>query len=330
MGLGMDARICTYIRSDISPTESSSIAIVTLLKAGLNADSLEIKMGIRWLLKNIDTEIDSLEDQYDSIQNNRKSKGYSLAIYKCNDIEAIQLIEINNKIDMLESKQDTLRKEYNDVFYKQYAIESLALHENFKENKYEIILDNDYNNKIYTNDKDLYINKAKQANSSIEVREYIKYNNHIKHECNKPYLRTVYSYNSTHDIYYHADIHQLNYGDYKQIWTNSKGNILQLKETGYTNNNEEIYSHGINVFGQEWITLHKPFGSAIYEEITRYKTINDNKYSKYYHDINTLKHFVLNQLTKDIQDIIYNLLDKLRANKSYKYDIDYIRDFIMI
>jgi squalene-hopene/tetraprenyl-beta-curcumene cyclase len=44
------------IRSDISPTESSSIAIVTLLKAGLNADSLEIKMGIRWLLKNIDTE----------------------------------------------------------------------------------------------------------------------------------------------------------------------------------------------------------------------------------------------------------------------------------
>jgi Squalene cyclase len=44
------------VKIDISNIENTATAVATLLRAGIKADNLHIKMGIRWLLKNRDFE----------------------------------------------------------------------------------------------------------------------------------------------------------------------------------------------------------------------------------------------------------------------------------
>ncbi|AKB54468.1 hypothetical protein A9239_17025 [Methanosarcina sp. A14] len=44
------------VKIDISNIENTATAVATLLRAGIKANNLEIKMGIRWLLKNKDFE----------------------------------------------------------------------------------------------------------------------------------------------------------------------------------------------------------------------------------------------------------------------------------
>lgn len=280
---------------------------------------------LREEIKLIDTQLDNLWDEHEKIQNNRKIKGYSLAVYKCSDSEALEVIKIDKQMDALELKQDNLLKQYNELSTLKYKEESLKEHENFINNKYEIVINNDYNNKIHTNDKDLYINQADCNQQNIKIYEYIDLNKELKHEVNKPILKRIYAYNPKQDIYYISIPHQTGYKPYLEKWYNSKGDILQLIETGYTNNNKEIYTKIINMFSQEIITLHKPFDSASYVTMTKYKENN-----KLYFSIGTLKHFILDNISKDMQETIDNLLNKLKANKEYKYDIDYIRDFVLI
>lgn len=288
----------------------------------MNNIDLKLK-SLKQQIKTIDLEIDKSIEKSDKIQLNRKSKGYSLAVYKCTDAEAIEVVELDSKIKQLEINQDNLRSEHMKLYMEKYKEESLLYHAKFKDNRYEIIYNNDVENKIYTNDKDYYINKSLSEKVDISVFEYINYNKTLNSNVNKPILRTLYNHDISKDNYFNADVHQDGYSNYRETYTDSKGNIKQLIEYGYNNQNEEIYSRMINIFGDEFISLHKPFSSGSYVVVSKMRNSNT-----YYMTRGTLSHSKFTELSTEVRELFNDILYKLSRYKDYKYDVEYIKEFM--
>lgn len=93
-------------------------------------------------IKNIDIKLDILDAQYWDIQNHRKSQGLSLAIYRCTDPEAMQLISIDNKTKELERLQDQLLKEKRDESDRQWNKQLCKLIKLYGGKKYKIEINN--------------------------------------------------------------------------------------------------------------------------------------------------------------------------------------------
>mgnify|MGYP000943458628 CR=1 FL=1 len=93
-------------------------------------------------IKDIDIKLDKLDTQYWNIQNHRKSQGLSLAIYKCSDPEALQLIQIDNKTKELEKLQDQLLKEKRDESDQQWTKQLCKLIKLYGGKKYKVEINN--------------------------------------------------------------------------------------------------------------------------------------------------------------------------------------------
>lgn len=275
-------------------------------------------------LNSIDDEINNLDNTYKTIQNSRKLQGLSLAIYACNDIQSLELQKIDNNIKTLENKEDSLRNELKAlqlIDWKQFCkIE----HEHFKDNKYMVIYNKDYQNKIYTNDP-LYIEELKamsiKENKDISIFEYIEYNHKIDITVNRPQLTCIYEFISEIKAVYNCIPHQLNYIPYSKVWKTLDGQLMQLEERGYNKNNEEIMTRLINLWGTEIINM-KNTSIMDYMGIGRQDK----------HDI-TIKYQnvssrVKNNHDSDIKTIIDNTLKGLSKNHDYKYNTDYLRNFM--
>jgi hypothetical protein len=295
---------------------------------GSSVPSLNSKIdNIKNELDNIENDIVNLESEYKTIQDIRVNKGYSKAIYVCNDNEAIQLQQIDKHIKELEIKEDTLRDELKELRLQIHKYNCLESQYKFNDCRYQIIYDNDTTNKLYTNDYNNYIVKAIQDNKDISVFEYIDYNNNINKAVNMPVLKCIYKYVSQYQYTYNCIPHQDGYSSYKEVWTDNKGNILQLIERGYNNSNIELYHRMINIFGTECIWV---YNNSIENTITidRYKHSDAKKSNidiKYRIKKDRSKH----DIDRDIKDIITNALNSVSKNKNYNYDVEHIRTFML-
>ena len=265
-------------------------------------------------IKELDNKIDQLCIEYEEIQATRKLKGFSLAIYNCNDKEALKLIEIDNRIRELEKLQNEMLKEYKEQFYKQYSIKCIEAHKPFKDNRYKVIINN--SKIIYTNDIQVY---KEDRENNILINEYIDYNNTINKEVNMPILKTIYNYDKDTNILYTAIPHQLNYSNYKEVTTNLNTNKSNIIERGFDNNNNEIYW-----LYNDYLSIHNNFNSS------NYISIAASKNKKGYYIREGLKGYSLSVLATDMRKIISKLLTKLKNNKNYNYNIENLKDILSI
>jgi hypothetical protein len=133
----------------------------------------------------IDAKLDILDDEYSSIQANRKSKGLSLAIYKCSDSEALQLVEIDNKMKSLEKLQDDLQQQRKQLSNKEYYIKSNKLVKEYDNKKYKVVIN--YNETIFTDNFHEVVNKYIDNNKiKIQVFKllYLNHEKYLPHEIN--------------------------------------------------------------------------------------------------------------------------------------------------
>ena len=268
-------------------------------------------------LKDINNRIESLMDKADDIKAIRESKGYSRAILKCSDIEAKQLIKVYDEMDKLELKEDQLHLELKQLRSEEYSKECVKAHNNFKEYKYRVNIKEGGNNKIiYTNNIEEY-KTIKDKN--ITILEYIDYNNMISHKCNMPVLRTIYTYNIDYKYTVETIINQLNYSNYKTIYKSNDGST-SFYEYGLDKNNNDIYFRF-----NDYISIHNDYGSS------NYISISKDKNSNIYHihrrgNIN----YKVTSLDKELQEMLYKQLKRLESNKSYKYNIQELKDILNI
>ncbi|HCL4447274.1 TPA: hypothetical protein N2D16_002879 [Clostridium botulinum] len=305
------------------------------------------KLSIEQLKNNInsiDIELNTLDDTYDLIQNNRIKNGLSRAIYKCTDKESIQLRDIDKKMTELENLQDKLIKELKEIRFTLHKEECKKAHLKFKDYKYLVRYSYYENDKcklikeIYTNNCKQYITVDMQYlnsiySNSIVILEYTNYNNILDKTVNMPYLETIYNFGHiktillqpSNNIIYTCIPHQKGYKPYLEKWTDLKGNILQLIENGYTNCNKEISTRIINLWRQEFITIHKYFNSNKFLSTTKSNSckniIIDCNSSVYYKKYASKKDIEI-----DIHELIQNTILKLSKNKDYKYNIEYIKN----
>ena len=268
-------------------------------------------------LKNINNRIESLMDKADDIKAIRESKGYSRAILKCNDIEAKQLIKVYDEMDKLELKEDQLYLELKQLRSEEYSKEYIVAHNNFKEYKYRVDIIEATNKKtIYTNDIAEY---KLIRDKNVTILEYIDYNNTIAHNCNMPFLKAIYSYNIDYKYTVESIINQYNYPNYKTIYKSSDGST-SFYEYGLDKNNNDIY-----IRFNDYISIHNDYGSS------NYISISKDKNSNIYHihrrgNIN----YKVTSLDKELQEMLYKQLKRLESNKSYKYNIQELKDILNI
>lgn len=273
---------------------------------------------IRKELKDIDNRIESLMDKANYIKAIRESKGYSKAILKCNDIEAKQLIKVYYEMDELELKEDQLHLELKQLRNIEHSKECIAAHNNFKEYKYRVDMI-EANNKetIYTNDIEEY---KLIRDKNVTISEYINYNNTIDKTVNMPVLRTLYTYNKEYKYITESIINQFNYSNYKTIYKNVESESSSFYEYGMDNNNNDIYFRF-----NDYISIHNDYGSNNYISITKYK--DSNIYNIHRRENINYK---TTSLDKELQDILYKLFKRLENNKSYKYNIQELKDILNI
>jgi len=134
-------------------------------------------------IKDIDIKLDILDVKYSKIQNHRKSQGLSLAIYKCSDPEALQLIQINNKTKELERLQDQLLKEKREESDRQFYKGTCELIKSYGNKKYKVKI----NNKVVTMTDNFHeAIKNTKVTDSIKVSKLVECNNskYLPHEVN--------------------------------------------------------------------------------------------------------------------------------------------------
>lgn len=93
-------------------------------------------------IEDIDIKLDILDAQYWDIQNHRESQGLSLAIYKCSDPEALQLIQIDNKTKELEKFQNRLLQEKRNDSDQQWHKQLCKLIKFYDNKKYKVEINN--------------------------------------------------------------------------------------------------------------------------------------------------------------------------------------------
>jgi hypothetical protein len=137
---------------------------------------------------NIDAKLDILDDKYSSIQANRKANGLSLAIYKCSDPEALQLIEIDNKMQSLEKLQDDLQQERKQLATKEYHIRVNKWIKSYGNKKYKIVIN--HNETMFTDNFHEVISQYINNNKiKIQVFKLI----YLNHEKYLPYEINIYN-----------------------------------------------------------------------------------------------------------------------------------------
>lgn len=121
-------------------------------------------------IKDIDVKLDILDAQYFDIQANRKSQGLSLAIYRCSDPEALQLIEIDKKMKDLEDLQDQLLQEKREESSHQFHFQTYKLIKFYGSKKYKV----EINNKNIAITDDFYeVIKSTKSTDKIKVSKLV-------------------------------------------------------------------------------------------------------------------------------------------------------------
>lgn len=280
----------------------------------LNTTGKELE-NLKNELKSVDQEINRQLEKYRAIEETREDLGYSKAIYKCEDIEAKQLIIITNKVEELENKYDEILEVIKEIRSKDYSKRCIESHNNFINNKYMIRFNDET---IYVDNIDGYINSTDRE---IIIMEYIDYNNTIDKTVNMPKLKTIYKYDDSGGHRYKVNniINQSNNTNYEEIYTNVDSNISYTSINLLDNNNNE-YGY---IF-DDYICIHKKYSSPTYFTLSKNKDIDK------YHINEKAISYNVNNLDTDKLECIYRILTKLKNNKSYKYNIQEIKNMLNI
>lgn len=276
-------------------------------------------------MKNIEVKIDFLCDKYKEIQNTRIRDGLSLAIYKCNDVRAKSLIEINSLIETEYSKIDSLKNKINEIEIKTLKESCIAAHKKIK-GRFLVRIPNCED--IYVDSKQElkeYILKCRESKTNLSILEYIDYNNSLNKEVNMPYLYGIFSLDFNKDLETKLVPHQKNYAPYfnetKRI---SNGKVLDRRIRGYNSSNDEIfYNYMFN--NRNKMCFHEPYSTndcmMISKEDNGVFLVENGKETNY----DTILVKVLNTKQSSLINKIINSLNKC---KDYNYDIESIVNFI--
>lgn len=272
--------------------------------------------AIKKELKDIHNKINFLIDKANDISEIRESKGCSKAIFKCNDIEAKQLIKVYDEMDKLELKEDKLHLELKQLLHEEYTKKCVEAHNKFKGFKYKVNIGKGVNKSvIYTNEIDEY-KLIKDKN--VTILKYINYNNTIDKTVNMPFLKDVYYYDVNYKYTVKSIINEDNYANYKTTYLhNSK---MSFYEYGLDKDNNDIYFRS-----NDYLSIHNNYGSTNYISISKHK--NSDVY--YVHRRGNIN-YETTSLDKEILDMLYKQLERLENNKNYNYDIQELKDILNI
>lgn len=260
----------------------------------------------------IEEKLNKLDDEYDNIQNTRKEKGLSLAIYKCNDKEALKLIEIDEQIKNLENTYDRYEKILKQLKEKEYKKEVKEERQKQEGYKYKIISSKKV---TYSNSFLEELKKCIKNKIDCIVFEYsLDTDNLYNKEINKPFMWDIYRYNSKNN----SLTTKVNNSCYKSFVEHKKyfdSNIYYHHVTFYDNSNNELGYFMHNIFGQDILCIHNNFGS------NKYKTITIVKENGHIKD---------RKIIQNNYELLNNTLIKISKNKNYKYNIDFYKNFLGI
>lgn len=220
-------------------------------------------------IKVIDEQLDILDNKYTAIQSNRKSKGLSLAIYKCTDNEALQLIKIDEQMKVLERKQDKLKAEYNKNYSIEYKKQVDALVKSYDNYKYKVVINHNKDTAQFTNNFHDVI-KNYTDNDTIQVLKllYLHQDNKLPQEI-EVYNHSINQWNLLEENrYYYTD------NDYlleKQLYYNHKliNKFIyrgDMDITAYCHNNITFVSIN-NIEGNYGIEITKENNNISYRTI---------------------------------------------------------------
>lgn len=261
-----------------------------------------------------------LMDQADAIKNSRESKGLSKAILKCNDIEAIELINVYNELNNIELKEDQLHEELKNIRYEEHKENCKIEQANYIDNKYRVnIVDNGNITIAYTNDIEEY---KSIRDRNITIMEYIEYNNTIDKTINIPVLKTIYSYNKEYNCIVNNTVNQSNNMNYKEEYINLDNGNRTIRIYLLDSNNTYL-----GFYESDYISISELTGLYSHDNIN---ITHRNDSARYYITKGSTNNTVVNDLNKDITDRINKTLIKLKNNKSYNYNIDEIKELLGI
>ena len=263
-------------------------------------------------MNKIEKKLNKLDDEYDNIQNMRKEKGLSLAIYKCNDKEALKLIEIYEQIKNLENVYDRYEKklkQHEEKKYKQKVKEERQKQERYK---YKIISNKKvtYSNTFLEELKECIKNKI----DCIVLEYSLETDNLYNKEVNKPFMWDIYRYNSKNNSLT-TKVHNSCYKSFIEHKKYFDSNIYYHHVTFYDNSNNELGYFMHNIFGQDILCIHNNFGSDKYKTIRIVKE-NDNIKDR--------------KIIQNNYELLNNTLIKISKNKNYKYNINFYKNFLGI
>lgn len=263
-------------------------------------------------MNRIEEKLNKLDDEYDNIQNMRKEKGLSLAVYKCNDKEALKLIEIDEQIKKLENTYDRYKKILKQLKEKKYKQEVKEERQKQEGYKYKIISNKKvtYSNTFLLELKECIKNKI----DCIVLAYSLETDNLYNKEINKPFMLDIYRYNSKNN----SLITKVNNSYYKSFIEHKKyfdSNNYYHCVIFYDNSNNELGYFMHNIFGQDILCIHNKFSS------NKYKTITIIKENGYIKD---------KKIIQNNYELLNNILTKISKNKNYKYNIDFYKNFLGI
>ena len=267
---------------------------------------------VKTKMKDIDKSIETLEDLYYDIQNSRKEKALSLAIYKCDDSEALKLRKIDTEIKELENIHDRYKKIL--IYLKNKECVKKVFEERKKQEgyKYKIIInkrDISYSHSFIDILKECIKNKV-----DCTVLEYIpEVDDLYNKEVNTPFIRDIFRYNSKKNTLT-TKIFNSNYGIYMKHERYFDYDFYYHHVTFYDNSKNELGYYMHNIYGDDIITIHNNFGSQEYKSIKFIKN-NDN---------------ILKEKVLDNYEFISKILNKVRKNKNYKYNINMYENLLGI
>ena len=260
----------------------------------------------------IEEKLNKLDDEYFNIQNMRKEKGLSLAIYKCDDKEALKLIGIDEQIKNLENTYDRYEKILKQLKEKEYKKEVKEERQKQEGYKYKIISNKKvtYSNTFLEELKECIKNKI-----DCTVLEYsLETDNLYNKEVNKPFMWDIYRYNSKNN----SLITKVNNSCYRSFMEHKKyfdSDNYYHHVTFYDNSNNELGYFMHNIFGKDILCIHNNFGS------NKYKTITIIKENGYIKD---------RKIIQNNYDLLNDILTKISKNKNYKYNINFYKKFLGI
>ena len=267
---------------------------------------------VKTRITNIKNKIETLDDLYYDIQNSRKEKSLSLAIYKCDDSEALKLRKIDTEIKGLENIHDRYKKILTCLESKEYMRKVFEERKKQEGYKYKIIInkrDTSYSHSFIDILKECIKNKV-----DCTVFEYIREIDDLYNkEVNMPFVRDIFKYNSKKNSLT-TNIFNSNYGCYMEHERYFDYNFYYHHVTFYDNSKNELGYYMHNIYGDNIITIHNNFGSPQYKSITIVKN-NDN---------------ILKEKVLDNYEFISKTLNKVRKNKNYKYNINMYENLLGI